>query len=289
MLNEHLQIANGDNEKTTLDEVIVGFNNLTNIGFEDFIKLEARLSDPLQLLRFYDHVTHEFVGPGTEKTIHPSLWGYMKGQRIKAINSIELSLRTDHLTSLPNRVAYQEGIESILSRAERGLYTDSKKVALIFIDINKFKEVNDNHGHEFGDEVLRYVAEGVRACVRSGDLRARISGDEFVIVLDGMTYRTLEDAESTLRDITLRINNVLQNNIRYRHPKKRVEVSVSAGMSILGVDAHTGQELHRNADNAMYHAKLNPVAITGVSSQVHYFVYKPGIEYIPRESRRGRL
>lgn len=274
-----------DDQKSPLELAIEEFNKLGHVGFEHLIAWEATLADPLDRLAFYDHITYEYLAPGSQKSITPPLFGYMRGQRINAMNAIRTSQTTDHLTGLSNKRGYEAGVESIMNRAERGFYTDGQKIALIFIDINDFKRVNDLHGHQFGDEVLRYVAEGIASCTRTTDLKARISGDEFVIMLDPMKS---DDPYTTLRDITVRINAIVQRNVRYKHPGKSDNISISAGMSILGIDANDAKELLDHADKAMYHAKKNPVKVSGLGTELNLFVYQTGLEYVAKEDRKGR-
>ena len=159
---------------------------------------------------------------------------------------------------------------------------------MVFTDINNFKEqANDKYGHQFGNDVLRYVADGIKRCTRPGDVKARMGGDEFVMVFDPFG---IGDPEKILEDLNQRINNHVQKNIRLHHSDKTSNVSVSLGMSILGVDANDADELLYHADQAMYHAKHHKTEMMLDHHQVelNYHVYTKGTPYVAREERKGR-
>jgi GGDEF domain-containing protein len=101
-------------------------------------------------------------------------------QRTRAENDFRHLATHDPVTGIPNRVLLRERMMASLARAER----NGTSVALILVDLDHFKEVNDSYGHPAGDELLRVMAERLRSCVRASDVVARIGGDEFVLLLE---------------------------------------------------------------------------------------------------------
>jgi diguanylate cyclase (GGDEF)-like protein/PAS domain S-box-containing protein len=149
----------------------------------------------------------------------------------------------DQLTSLPNRGVFYERLTHGLVQAERHQWT----VGVMFIDLDRFKTVNDTMGHSIGDALLRQIAGRLTECVRKEDTVSRLSGDEFAIVL-----ARLSDAD----DAGLVAEKVLQ---RLRAPfdvdGSEVTVSASIGITLYPGDADNADVLMRNADVAMYNAK----------------------------------
>ena len=151
----------------------------------------------------------------------------------------------DLLTGLPNRALMQRYITEALVTAA----TSHTEVAVLFVDLDRFKQVNDTWGHSFGDELLISVSERLRKSIRSGDLVARIGGDEFVVVLQEISE--FEQA----KELSERIRQDLLQPFHIR--RHEISVSASVGLTI-AADAHKGQQsdlMLRNADNAMYEAK----------------------------------
>ena len=149
----------------------------------------------------------------------------------------------DTLTSLPNRRLFHDRLEQELKKAER----ENTPVALMFIDLDHFKEVNDTLGHEIGDLLLQDAARRVAKCVREADTLARLGGDEFTVILPGLT-----DTE--------RLENIAGNIIRtlatpFQIAASTVYVSASIGITIFPADAADLGSLLKNADQAMYVAK----------------------------------
>jgi diguanylate cyclase (GGDEF)-like protein/PAS domain S-box-containing protein len=151
--------------------------------------------------------------------------------------------RYDSLTSLANRPFFLETLAQVLLRAERR----KTRVGLIFMDLDGFKTVNDNLGHEAGDQLLRTVAERIRRSTRRTDSVARIGGDEFTVLL-----QDLERGD----DAALAAQSVLDELVRPCTIGDRVvPVSASAGIAVYPEDGRDGQSLLRHADLAMYRAK----------------------------------
>lgn len=148
----------------------------------------------------------------------------------------------DALTGLANRALLMERLTAALDSHARRETT----VALMFIDIDDFKMVNDSLGHEAGDVLLTAVAQRIQGAVRRGDTVARLGGDEFVIVLEGV--RSLADAEALAAIIARATQAPLSIS------DHEVVPTVSAGLA-LGEPGSTAEELLRHADTAMYSAK----------------------------------
>ena len=158
--------------------------------------------------------------------------------------SIVLDFQANHdtLTKLPNRQFFRKKLDSALQSRE-----DKKRgVALLFIDLDDFKSINDTHGHLVGDAILQEVAKRISSVVRDSDTFSRLGGDEFTVIMHSVG--TKADA-STLAEKILRIFDTPFIVDEREHP-----LSCSIGISC-GVDAETSEDLLENADRAMYRAK----------------------------------
>ena len=149
----------------------------------------------------------------------------------------------DALTGLPNRELCRDRLSQALARARR----DEQELAVLFLDLDKFKVVNDSLGHSAGDALLREVAARIRTCVRETDTVARLGGDEFVIVLPRIIGVT--ETETVAKSIMA----TLQRPICIED--KEVFVTVSIGVTLYPHDGDTVEGLLRKADAAMYDAK----------------------------------
>lgn len=158
-------------------------------------------------------------------------------------DALEQMAHQDTLTGLPNRRTLLETLTQALARARR----NRPLLALLFIDLDHFKEINDIQGHARGDAVLKAVAELLRTSVRQTDLVARLGGDEFVIVCEG-----LAQAEQA-HGLAIKLNEVLQRPLPLEGPP--VVLSASIGISLYPQDGGTAHELLNAADKAMYRAK----------------------------------
>jgi len=168
-------------------------------------------------------------------------------REINEIRQAEVALQHlathDTLTDLPNRFLMFDRFSQLLSRAKRSGTT----FAILYMDIDRFKDVNDAHGHEFGDLLLRAVAQRLTKSVRQSDTVARIGGDEFVILLE--TVHQIRDAET----VALKVQRALARSFTLE--RHRVKVTVSIGISLYPENGGETGTLLRAADYAMYLAK----------------------------------
>jgi diguanylate cyclase (GGDEF)-like protein len=149
----------------------------------------------------------------------------------------------DRLTQLANRALFFERCDRALLGAQRR----ERGVAVLFVDVDRFKELNDVLGHEFGDRVLRLVAEVLSACIRKSDTAARIGGDEFAVLLEDVEDAT--DATRVAREIAARLGR------SQRVRGQEVFVTASIGIAVAPGDGVDCAELLRKADAAMYAVK----------------------------------
>ncbi|HUF54523.1 MAG TPA: EAL domain-containing protein [Dehalococcoidia bacterium] len=163
--------------------------------------------------------------------------------RKKAEETVRHLAFHDHLTGLPNRALFRDRLELALAQARRG----RQMAAVIFLDLDRFKMVNDSVGHAAGDQLLCQVAEKISRIVREGDTVSRVGGDEFTVLLP-----TIEKVQDAVR-IATRILEGLSHP--FTQDGKEFIVSGSIGITIIPDDGDDVDTLLRNADIAMYRAK----------------------------------
>jgi diguanylate cyclase (GGDEF)-like protein len=151
----------------------------------------------------------------------------------------------DALTGLANRESFLELFRSALAQAER----TRKSLALLFIDLDHFKAINDSLGHVAGDQLLKFVADRLSTVTRRSDLVARLAGDEFVLCI-----RDMSDAHAPAA-VAQKLMEILSEP--YLLEGNESWITASIGIAVFPVDGADAQELLRNADMAMYRAKMN--------------------------------
>ncbi len=150
----------------------------------------------------------------------------------------------DNLTGLANRALMDDRIAQAIERARR----NSSMVAVLLVDLDRFKPINDSYGHAIGDEVLKLIATRLEDCVRSSDTVARIGGDEFVVVLDSL--RSTEHADRVADSIAASLAKT------FPVAGDQIVIGASVGLALYPVHGMDAQSLIKKADQAMYQAKI---------------------------------
>ena len=169
-------------------------------------------------------------------------------QRKSAENEIRSLAFYDPLTQLPNRRLLQDRLQHGLASSARS----NRKGALLFIDLDNFKVLNDTLGHDLGDVLLKQVAQRLISCVREGDTVARLGGDEFVVILEDLSGHAIEAAAQT-EIHGMKILSELSKT--YRLATQEYHNTASIGATLLNGHQQTIDELMKQADIAMYQAK----------------------------------
>lgn len=149
----------------------------------------------------------------------------------------------DTLTNLPNREWFDESLRTALARARR----DRERLSLLYIDLDRFKEVNDTYGHATGDILLCEVALRISGCVRQSDTVGRVGGDEFVVLLNSI--KSPQDAPLVAEKIRVALNQPFELG------GHRLHISSSIGITLFPEDGQDKMQLMRQVDSAMYRAK----------------------------------
>ena len=149
----------------------------------------------------------------------------------------------DALTGLPNRLLFNDRLTMAVAHAHRS----GERVSILFLDLDRFKVINDSLGHSVGDELLRRVAERLAGCVREGDTVARLGGDEFTVLAERM------EKEDDAAKIAQKILGALR--LPFFIDGRELFITASMGVAIYPADGESAEDLVRNADTAMYRAK----------------------------------
>lgn len=183
-------------------------------------------------------------------------WFYLQTEitRSQAEKFENLAFR-DSLTQLPNRALFYKQLDMELKKAKRQQHT----LALLFVDLDRFKQVNDTLGHDIGDKLLILVAERLRQCLREADLLARMGGDEFTVILNG------NQTEDSAGKVAQHIIDVLTP--RYQVDQHEIDIGASIGIAFYPKDGSEISQLMRLADTAMYQAKA--------AGRNSYRIYQP--------------
>ncbi len=163
--------------------------------------------------------------------------------RVEAEAKLQYLATHDSLTDLPNRLLLNDRLEHAIDKALR----NQTQVAVLFIDVDHFKTINDQFGHQAGDDLLNFVAEKLKKSLRQSDTLARWGGDEFAIVLEDI--KTKEDVLPILDKIIKETSTVFEIG------HEKIEVCISIGVSLFPFAGETANSLLSSADKAMYYAK----------------------------------
>ena len=162
-------------------------------------------------------------------------------ERDELLTRLAFESQHDALTQLPNRRAFNESLDQALALARRA----ERPLALIYLDLDGFKPVNDEYGHATGDRVLKAIAQRWRVLLREGEVLARLGGDEFAVVAEG--------DPAAIECLAARMINALDTPLLAELP--HVKVGVSIGMAQFPVHGDDRRRLVAAADTAMYRAK----------------------------------
>ena len=149
----------------------------------------------------------------------------------------------DHLTGLVNRILFRDRLVQATARSKRM----QQMIGLMLLDLDRFKLVNDTFGHDMGDELLKAVSERLKTCVREVDTVARMGGDEFTIILEGVS------SEQNVLVVAKRITESIATPFELKG--HCISIGISIGITIYPQDDHPVDELLKHADTAMYQAK----------------------------------
>ncbi len=182
---------------------------------------------------------------------------------------ITRSAEYDFLTGLPNRMLLRDRVSQAITMASR----HTKRVGVLFMDLNGFKKINDTSGHDAGDKLLQSISNRLSNCVRTSDTVSRHGGDEFVILL-----AELEGPEGAAVTAKKLLSAVARPHVIDGRP---LRVTASIGVSLYPEDGEDAETLFRNADSAMYEAKKGPVGYG-------YLFFDPSFNAHRRESSHRR-
>ncbi|MES2879057.1 MAG: EAL domain-containing protein [Pseudomonadota bacterium] len=166
-----------------------------------------------------------------------------RSQRASAEEKLAFLAHHDVLTGLPNRLLLRDRFDFAMGQAER----DKTKIAMLFLDLDNFKQINDSLGHAMGDQLLVALAERLRGCIRDSDTICRQGGDEFIILIGGLT-----EAGTVTRMAQEILDAIAEPFELAGHA---LTTTFSIGISLFPDDANDFDTLSKNADAALYHAK----------------------------------
>ena len=255
-------------EPVHLDSIRMGLwivgNGLLAVGFWHWLPLVSEIRFAQQDLERANQLLERQI---LERTLELRTTNEQLQRDIEERRKVEESFRYlahhDALTSLPNRALFRDRLDHAIAQANRYGY----KVAVMFLDLDRFKAINDTLGHNAGDELLKIVGDRLRNCVRDCDIVARLGGDEFTIIVEDI----VEDADAAvvankILDAVAQPFNLLGHE---------VFITTSVGITLFPNDDHDADNLLRNADAAMYQAKE--------SGRSNYQFYLPDMNIRARE------
>lgn len=232
-----------------LDAVMPGIDGFTTCqqikekGYTDIpVMMITGLDDDASVERAYEVGAIDFI-------TKPIKWAVLK-HRVKSVvakviaeRKVKLLAYRDSLTGLPNRLLFADRLEQAVVRSERS----RTSMALMLVDIDDFKLVNDSFGHDAGDKLIKAVGQLISRSLRRADTIARLGGDEFAVIIEGI--ESPDDAISIADNLT----TILEHNVRL--DDQETYTSASIGIAVYPDDGKDARTLLKNADTAMYRAK----------------------------------
>lgn len=252
LCNRKYEIETGRTREAFLGKHVVEF-----MGEQGFAKIQRHVERVLkgELVTYKDRIDYRYLkqqDAQVQYAPHRSKEGAVIGfsvyvRNITAQHRAEEMLRRqaqhDPLTDLPNRILFNERLEQAIGRANR----IGSQLAVLFIDLDRFKQVNDVFGHQVGDQVLRDVARNLSQILRSNDTLARIGGDEFVLLIED-----LQDLEQ----VKILADKMIESILNMRTPAlQKINISASIGIALYPDHGSDTRVLLVRADEAMYEAK----------------------------------
>jgi diguanylate cyclase (GGDEF)-like protein len=231
-----------------LESLALASGQMSRLDFQGAAPVDSRITEIRQLASAQDAmraVLHSHQQVLADQAEHLR-------QQISALLAAEEEIKYlafyDALTHLPNRRLLQDRLQQAFAASERS----GRAGALLFIDVDNFKTLNDTRGHEVGDQLLVKIAQRLRTCVRQGDTVARLGGDEFVAMLEDLGEQP-QDAAEQARSIGEKMLRLL--NQPFELGSHAYHSSVSMGITLISGRQHSIDDLLRRADLAMYQAK----------------------------------
>jgi diguanylate cyclase (GGDEF)-like protein len=236
-------------QSKTISALTEAIRALARGNFADEVTTKA--SGPLvELVHAYNETAHTLTETRERMSSYQRALEERVRERTAELNEATaratMLAQTDPLTSLPNRILLTSKLEDVVRRASN----ETSRVAVLFVDLDYFKNFNDSLGHETGDAVLRTVSDRLKQVVRREDFVARFGGDEFVVVLPKLPFQRAEEiATQTAEDILKQLMQPLDVS------GSRINMPASIGIAVYPQDGRTAADLLKNADAAMYAAK----------------------------------
>ena len=260
----HASIYFSDEKFWLVDGSLKGKTS-TNGLFVNDEKISVHQLKSYDVITFHENIQAIFVQCGDEIQLNGSLEKFLtktfdflnvkQEEQKKNASNIEEGMgqaqsalrlpQIDDLTGLPNRPAFVSRVQKSL--AVKNTLLEDHQFVIFFIDVDRFKMINDSLGHLAGDQFLIQLAERFKACIRPYDMAARLSGDEFAILLDNL--ESLDEAIIVAK----RLQNIISKPLSLGN--QEVYPSISIGIASSQLQYQTVEEILRDADTAMYHAK----------------------------------
>ncbi len=252
--NEAACLLTGYSEEELIGRDIVAMLDPVDRPREEALKSAREAGETVLRTHAGQTIPVSFVG-STIATDDPQFEGEIYvardiTERKRAERRIRYLARYDALTKIPNRMQFQHLLQQAIARARRA----GEGVALLYIDMDRFKEVNDTFGHASGDRVLEVLTERLTRALQSGAVLGRLAGDEFALFVDGID----QDAAAASGQVAQLARTVLHAAGEAFHvSQQEVFLTVSIGIALCPRDAENVIDLIRNADAAMYYSKQN--------------------------------